>query len=97
MKRTLTASVFSLLLFVSGGGAGHTQTLKEAEIATLYKASVVIENARILIATFNSSEKKWRGTTFEYNWENCLTAARLFRSQPGARTTFWCEKGEYRE
>ena len=68
---------------------------RESDIATLYKDSVVIRNARILIATFDSREKKYLGTTFDYNWENCITASILFMSQRDAKTRFWCEKGSY--
>ncbi len=34
---------------------------------------------------------------FDYNWQNCLTAAHLFITQPDVKTRFWCEKGSYKE
>ena len=56
---------------------------------TLYRTSLIIENARMHVATFNTDQGE------EYNWGNCLIAAKLFQSQPDVKTYFWCEKGEY--
>ena len=56
---------------------------------TLYRTSLIIENARMHLATFNADQGE------EYNWGNCLIAAKLFQSQPDVKTYFWCEKGEY--
>lgn len=56
---------------------------------TLYRTSLIIENARMHVATFNADAGGG------YNWENCLIAAKLFQSQPDVKTYFWCEKGEY--
>ncbi len=64
---------------------------------TLYKDSVIIPNARLLIATFNSDEKALGGNSLQYNWENCQLASQLFQQQPDAKTRFWCEKGAYKE
>ena len=58
---------------------------------TLYKDSVIIPNARLLIATFNSDEN------VQYNWNNCQLASQFFQQQPDAKTRFWCEKGAYKE
>jgi len=92
MHKIATALVIALLVTPAAA-----QTNDEASTETLYKSSVVIENARIHIATFDSAEKRWRGTVFDYNWANCVTAAKLFQNQPDTRTRFWCEKGRYRE
>jgi hypothetical protein len=73
------------------------QSKNNDDVATLYKDSVIIKNARILIATFNSAENSYGGSRFDYNWENCNTAATFFKSQISARTNFWCEKGFYKE
>jgi len=73
------------------------QSKNPKDMATLYRDSVVIENARMHIATFNSSIEAWRGTVFSYNWENCMTAAKLFQGQSGVKTRFWCEKGPYKK
>jgi hypothetical protein len=61
----------------------------DATIYTLYRNSVVMENARFHVATFNSTESE------RYNNENCLTARDLFQQQPGVKITFWCEKGSF--
>ncbi|MDC1499485.1 hypothetical protein N8390_10100 [Amylibacter sp.] len=58
-------------------------------VATLYRTSLIIENVRMHVATFNADDGEG------YNWENCLIAAKLFQSQPDVKTYFWCEKGEY--
>jgi len=73
------------------------QSKNPKDMATLYRDSVVIENARMHIATFNSSIEAWRGNLFWYNWENCMTAAKLFQGQSGVKTRFWCEKGPYKK
>ena len=56
---------------------------------TLYRTSLIIENARMHVATFNADAGEG------YNWDNCLIAAKLFQSQQDVKTYFWCEKGEY--
>ena len=58
---------------------------------TLYRNSVTDPNMRIHIATFDANEKD------TYNRENCEIAAKLFGSQPGVKTRFFCEKGRYRK
>ena len=58
-------------------------------VSTLYRTSLIIENARMHVATFNADAGG------KYNWDNCLTSAELFQSQPDVKTLFWCEKGEY--
>ena len=57
---------------------------------TLYRNSVTDENMRIHIATFNTDDNE------AYNRENCDLAAKLFQSQKGVKTKFWCEKGAYK-
>jgi predicted lipoprotein with Yx(FWY)xxD motif len=75
------------------------QTQEEEAIATLYRSSVIIENARLHIATFDADIKSGGpgGSRFAYNWGNCMTAADLFQKQDGVKTRFWCEKGRYRK
>ena len=58
---------------------------------TLYRSSVIKENARIHVATFDSSDGP------EYNRDNCEVARGLFQNQDGVKTKFWCEKGNYRK
>lgn len=57
---------------------------------TLYRSSVSFPNARLHIATFDSSDGD------EYNRENCQLAMDLFQNQPGVKVRYWCEKGRYR-
>jgi hypothetical protein len=58
---------------------------------TLYRNSITDANMRIHVASFNTSDGD------AYNNENCNLAAKLFQSQPGVETRFWCEKGSYKK
>jgi hypothetical protein len=62
----------------------------DSAVYTLYRNSLVIENARLHVATFDAAEGE------PYNSEQCLAARDLFQQQPGVRTRFWCEKGRFR-
>jgi hypothetical protein len=62
----------------------------DAAVYTLYRNSVVMEGARLHVATFDAADAE------DYNSENCLAARDLFQQQPGVRTRFWCEKGKFR-
>jgi hypothetical protein len=62
----------------------------DAVVYTLYRDSLAVENARLHVATFDSTDGE------KYNSENCLAARDLFQQQPGVRTKFWCEKGKFR-
>jgi len=101
MKRILTAFVFGVSLFIASGRIGYAgeglRLKSENYAATLYRSSVAIEYARIHIATFDGTTKAYNGNEFDYNWGNCQLAAKLFQSQPEVKTTFWCEKGFYKE
>jgi len=57
---------------------------------TLYRSSLLSNNSRIHIATFNT--KEW----VEYNEGNCQITKSLFQNQKNVKTKFWCEKGEYK-
>ena len=92
----LTATICLTIAVFFGSVGVSAQTTKDNEIATLYRSSIVIENARILIATFNA-DKKSDGFSFAYNWGNCQIAAKLFQNQGGVKTRFWCEKGPYKK
>lgn len=86
--------VFTLLV-TSGGvsfAGANDRAIPQNDVATLYRSSVVIKNARFHIATFDAVQVK---NSFDYNWENCQLAAGLFQSQQGVKTRFWCEKGFY--
>lgn len=67
---------------------------KDSNTYTLYRESVVIPNARIHVATFDSKENS---STDSCNKENCETAKILFETQPGVLVKYFCEKGKYRK
>ena len=71
----------------------EAQSRNNDEVATLYRSSVVLDYARIAIATFDARAEADSGKIFDYNFENCQIAAGLFESQAGVKTRFWCEKG----
>lgn len=58
---------------------------------TLYRSSLIIQNARIHVATFDSADGE------SVNQENCFLAAKLFQQQDAVQTKFWCEKGNFRK
>jgi hypothetical protein len=89
MKRTLTALFLGLSLLFASGGVGYAS---DSGAVSLFRNSLVIENTKIHIATFDANEKAWQGSRFDYNMENCQTAAKLFQAQIGVKTKFWCEK-----
>jgi hypothetical protein len=87
------AILFVVLLANPASG----QTNDDKSIATLYRSSSVVENARYHIATFDASREAGGGTVFDYNWGNCMIAADLFQNQPGVKVKYWCEKGRFRQ
>lgn len=68
---------------VSGPGDGQA--------FTLYRNSIMDENMRIHVATFDATDGE------AYNRGNCEQALLLFQAQPGAKTKFWCEKGRFKK
>jgi len=82
VKTTVVPILVLLLIF-------GTKVSANDMVSTLYRTSLIIENARLHVATFNADAGEG------YNWGNCLQAAKLFQSQPDVKTYFWCEKGEY--
>ena len=81
-----------LIAMTLAAGTACTGTAFLQNAATLYRSSVVIENARIHIATFDVADNR-----FATNWDNCQIAAELFQQQPGVTVRYWCEKGRYRK
>jgi len=63
----------------------------DTNTVTLYRNSVIDINWRLHIATFDAAEG------FDYNWGNCLIAKELFNAQRNVKTTFWCERGTFKE
>ena len=84
ISETSMRTFLTIILLILGTTASANQTA-----ATLYRNSVLNENARYHIATFDTNEGE------AYNWENCQLAAKLFQAQPGVTTRFWCEKGKF--
>lgn len=79
-------SIFMALCILLLGGpalAGDATTF------TLYRDSLLDRSARLHIASFDTAEGE------SYNRENCNLVAVLMQEQPGVRTRFWCEKGQY--
>lgn len=91
---TAFALVLGLLPF---GWTVTAYALSDNEIATLYRSSSNIENARFHVATFDATERTFNGTTFDYNWSNCQIAAEPFQNQSGVAVKYWCEKGAFRD
>ena len=95
--KNLTATIcLTLAVLLGSADTVSAQTTNDSEIATLYRSSLIIDNARLHIATFNAAETSGGGG-FAYNWENCQLAAKLFENQRGVKTKFWCEKGPHKE
>jgi hypothetical protein len=69
----------------------------ESNIYTLYRNSPLDNNMRLHIATFDSANEAYGGTSESYNKENCLLAVSLFQAQPNVVSRFWCEKGRYKK
>ena len=86
MKRFLPILVafFCASAAVAGGAL-------EDDVHTLYRNSLTDRNMRIHVATFDTADGG------SYNHENCALAAKLFQSQPGVKTKFWCEKGRFKQ
>ena len=84
ISETSMQTFLTIILLILGTTVSANETA-----ATLYRNSVLNENARYHIATFDTNEGD------AYNWENCQLAAKLFQAQPGVTTRFWCEKGKF--
>ena len=89
--RVATVSTFILFLF------GASACTSEPRV-TLYRNSLVQEDARIHVATFDSSDRTPNGTSLDYNVDNCELAAELFKSQLGVnpKMRYWCEHGAFK-
>lgn len=75
---------FSFVVLVAGCDSGN-------DTFTLYRNSVIDENMRIHVSSFNAAD----GET--YNRGNCEQAQQLFQAQLGVKTRFWCEKGLFKK
>lgn len=77
--------ILFLFVVVASGCSSDNQTF------TLYRNSVMDENMRVHVATFDATD----GET--YNKGNCEQAQLLFQGQPDIKTKFWCEKGAFKK
>lgn len=91
MKVFLTAIVVILLSFSLPAQSAIAFRVSEDAVYTLYRDSVLDKSLRIHVATFDADASQ------AYNKENCEIARDLFEGQPGVESTYWCEKGYYRE
>lgn len=65
--------------------------VSEGDTYTLYRNSVITQDARMHVASFDTAEGN------RYNSENCQHAMELLQAQPDVKVRFWCEKGRYRK
>jgi hypothetical protein len=65
--------------------------VSDGDAYTLYRSSAIVQNARMHVASFDTTEGG------KYNNENCQQAQLLFQATPGVTARFWCEKGRYRK
>ena len=91
MKVFLTAIVVILLSFSLPAQSDIAFRESEDAVYTLYRDSVLDKSLRIHVATFDADASQ------AYNKENCEIARDLFEGQPDVESTYWCEKGYYRE
>ena len=80
-----------LLAILMCASATVASGASENDVHTLYRNSLTDVNMRLHVATFDSADGD------SYNRENCELAAKLFESQPGVKTKFWCEKGRFKK
>lgn len=66
-------------------------TKNESITYALYRNSILDQNLRLHVATFDSADGN------DYNKENCELASTLFLNQPSVKTKFWCEKGSFKK
>ena len=88
MKPTIWHAVLSVSVLTLLAGCIGTS---EGEVFSLYRNSVMNENMRLHVATFDSSDGE------SYNRGNCEQAKALFQAQAGVKTRFWCEKGRFKK
>jgi hypothetical protein len=83
---TMKNLLVSLVAVLASGCDGNLLSSRSG-IFVLYRNSVLDQNARIHVATFDASDGE------NYNRANCAQASELFQAQPGVTTRFRCEMG----
>ena len=75
----------------TGAFAEFGTKVSKDRVYTLYRNSVLDENNRIHVATFDADEEE------DYNKGNCDIAQGLFQQQPTVKVKYWCEKGYFKK
>jgi hypothetical protein len=75
---------FGVLFAIYASSAFSAVGIKVSEdrVYTLYRSSVLGEDRRCHVATFDADEEQ------EYNRENCEIARGLFQNQPGVKVRY---------
>lgn len=84
-QRLMSGMVVTSVVAMAGCG------VSEGDTYTLYRNSVITQDARMHVASFDTDEGG------RYNNENCQHAMGLLQAQPDVQVRFWCEKGRYRK
>lgn len=79
------SSMAALLMFVCASSVAADMK----SVYTLYRSSALAggEKWRVHVATFDATDGP------EYNRDNCAATRDLFKTQPGVKVTYWCERG----
>lgn len=85
IRSTAISAAWSFCLLLLYGCESPSDTY------TLYRDSVVFENGRLHVASFDAADGS------KYNNENCQHAQLLFQAQPGVKVRYWCEKGQFKK
>ena len=86
--------IIAALLVVSGSTKAFSEfgsRVSKNQVYTLYRNSVLDENNRIHVATFDADEDE------SYNKGSCDIAQGLFQQQPMVKVKYWCEKGYFKK
>lgn len=88
--RLIVAAIL-VTLGSTGAFAEFGTKVSKDRVSTLYRNSVLDENSRIHVATFDADEDE------DYNKGNCDIAQELFKQQPMVKVKYWCEKGYFKK
>ena len=88
--RRLSLSIL-LAVYASSAFPAFGFKVSEDRVYALYRSSVLGEDQRYHVGTFDADEKE------DYNRENCEIAKGLFQKQPGVKVRYWCEKGYFKK
>ena len=83
-----------LMTFIGCGQVSvpETENVQAREDSwSLYRRSVIDNEARVYLGTFDSLEKAYDKSGPGYNQTNCEIAEDLFENQPSVIVDHWCE------